>query len=175
MATQQTGGIIAQESIQNSPKEQILVSNNSMQQLAYKPPQVIEDYQRKYVAGDTPVYRPTRTVVVKQSPAAGQVVPPGTVVLVTLVAKDTLPVKNFQTGTLIANKYGSGNISTILSDLDTKGQTVTPILGAEKSYEALSASEKNAVVQYAQSVGLSTANDADTKSAYEDLMFFNNL
>jgi len=31
------------------------------------------------------------------------------------------------------------------------------------------------VVQYSQSVGLPTSSDADTKAAYEDLMFFNNL
>lgn len=175
MANLQIGGILAKELNQDSPKELILLNDNSAQRLMYKPPQVIEDYQRKYVAGDTPIYRPTRTVVVKQSPAAGQVVPPGTVVKVTLVAKDTLPVKNFQTGNLITNKYGSGNISSILADLDSKGQAVTPILGSEKAYEALSPSEKNAVVQYAQSVGLPTSNEADTKSAYEDLMFFNNL
>lgn len=173
MANQLGGNILAKEFLQ--PKEEILIGENQSPRFMYKPPQVIEDYQRKYVAGDTPVYRPTRTVVVKQSPAAGQVVPPGTVVKVTLVVKDTLPVKNFQTSTLIANKYGEGNISSILADLDSKGQTVTPILGSQKAYEALSPSEKNAVVQYAQSVGLQTANDADTKAAYEDLMFFNNL
>jgi hypothetical protein len=141
----------------------------------YVPPKVTVDYQKKFDPAKAPIFRPTKTVVVSQDPPADQVVPAGTEIKVTLAAKGTLPVGSFQVAPGIFEKYGAGNIANLLKDLDEKGQAVVPILETEKAFELLSQPEKNAVTEYAHSIGLAPANDADSKAIFEDIQFFHNF
>lgn len=141
----------------------------------YKPPKAIEDYQKKFDPIKIPPIIAFKSVVVSQDPAPDQVVPAGTEVKVTLVSKGSLPVGSFQVSDAIKGKYAAADVDLILNDLNEKGQAITPILASEKAYEALSASEKSAIGQYATSIGLQLGNDADAKSAYEDIQFFHNF
>ena len=141
----------------------------------YQPPKAIEDYQKKFDPVKLPPSRPTRTVVVAQDPPAGQVVPPGTEVKVTLLPKGVLPVGGFQVSEAFKNKYGNGTVELILKDLDEKGQAVTPILQSEKPYESLSVSEKQAVSNYAAGLGIQAGDEAGTKAFFDDIQFFNNF
>jgi len=142
---------------------------------AYKPPKAIEDYQRKFDPIKVPPIQIFKSVVVSQDPAPDQVVPAGTEVKVTLYSKGSLPVGSFQISPAVLAKYATADVDLVLNDLSEKGQAVTPILASEKAYEALSASEKSAIGQYATSIGLQLGNDADAKSAYEDIQFFLNF
>ena len=161
----------------------LAVSNREVIKLAepiklvasYKPPKAIEDYQIKFDPIKVPPIVVFKSVVVSQEPAAGQVVPAGTEIKVTLVPKGSLPVGSFQVSDAIKGKYAAADVESVLNDLNEKGQTVKPILESEKAYEALSASEKSAIGQYATSIGLQLGNDADAKSAYEDIQFFHNF
>lgn len=141
----------------------------------YKPPKAIEDYQTKFDPVKAPPIVAFKSVVVSQEPAAGQVVPAGTEIKVTLVSKGSLPVGSFQVSDAIKGKYAAADVELILTDLTEKGQAITPILASEKAYEALSASEKSAIGQYATSIGLQLGSEAETKSAYEDIQFFHNF
>ncbi|GEM_PF-2648862 len=175
MATQQSGEIFNSDIIYSIAKE----SSNAIQidkpLYIYQPPKVTEDYQRKYIPDKAPIYRQVQSVVVSQDPAVGQVVPAGTEVKLILAVKGTLPVGSFQVGPAFQAKYGAATVDQVLNDLDAKGELVKPILEQQKPYEELTAQEKGAVVQYAQSVGLGAANDADAKAAYEDASFFYNF
>jgi hypothetical protein len=160
-----------------------LVSNREIIKLAeplkvvanYKPPKAIEDYQIKFDPVKVPPIVAFKSVVVSQDPAGGQVVPAGTEIKVTLVPKGSLPVGSFQVSDAIKGKYAAADVEVILNDLNEKGQAVKPILDSEKAFEALSASEKSAIGQYATSIGLQLGSEADTKSAYEDIQFFHNF
>jgi len=143
--------------------------------LVYTPPKVAIDYQKKFDISKAPIFRLTKTVVVSQDPPADQIVPAGTEIKVTLAVKGTLPVGSFQVNPAVMNKYGAGNIDLLLSDLDTKGQALVPILETEKGYDVLSQSEKNAFQEYAKNVGLPANSDADSKGIYEDIQFFHNF
>ncbi len=166
----------------------LILANNNMElaaenvrvvegpkKLVYTPPKVAIDYQKKFDVSKAPNFRFTKTVVVSQDPPADQIVPAGTEIKVTLAVKGTLPVGVFQVNPAVMTKYGGGNIDLILNDLDTKGQTVVPILESEKGYDVLSQSEKNAFQEYAKNVGLPANSDADTKGIYEDIQFFHNF
>jgi hypothetical protein len=141
----------------------------------FTPPKANIDYQKKFDPAKTPLYIPTKNVVVTQDPAADQVVPAGTEVKLVLAAKGSLPVGGFQVAPGLLQKYGEGSVAVILKDLSEKGQAVVPILEQEKAYEVLSQSEKNAVIDYAKNVGLSADTDAEAKLIYEDIQFFNNF
>lgn len=141
----------------------------------FTPPKANIDYQKKFDPAKTPIYVPTKNVVVTQDPPADQVVPAGTEIKLVLAAKGSLPVDGFQVAPGLRERYGQGNVGIILKDLSEKGQAVVPILQQEKAYETLSQAEKNAVIDYAKNVGLAANNDADTKLIYEDIQFFNNF
>jgi hypothetical protein len=141
----------------------------------YVPPKVTVDYQNKFDPAKAPIYVPTKTVVVTQDPPAGQVVPAGTEIKVTLINKSTLPVGSFQVAPSFLDKYGTAEVGIVLKDLEEKGQAVKPILATEKAYEALSQPEKAAFTQYVSSIGLPAANEVETKGLYEDYQFFLNF
>lgn len=154
-------------------------NNNAAQvekaQYTYQPPKVIEDYQKKYIVDKAPVYRQFQSVVVSQDPPFNQVVPAGTEVKLVLAFKGSIPVGSFQVGPAFQAKYGAGTVDQVLSDLDAKGELVKPILEQEKPFEQLTAQEKGAVIQYAQSVGLGAGTEIDAKAAYDDAAFFYNF
>lgn len=158
----------------NLEKEAILVSGKKAA-FNYTPPKVAIDYQKKFDPARAPVFRPTRTVVVSQDPPADQVVPAGTEVKITLAAKGTLPVGSFQVAPVLSEKYKDKNIDMVLKDLDEKGQAVVPILESEKAFELLSASEKSAVTEYANAIGLQAGTEAESKAIFEDIQFFHNF
>lgn len=141
----------------------------------YKPPKAIEDVQKKFDPVKIPPIVVFKSVVVSQDPAADQVVPAGTEVKVTMVSKGSLPVGSFQASPAILAKYATADLDLVLTDLTEKGQAVTPILASEKGYDALSPAEKQAVGQYATSIGLQLGGEADTKAAFEDLQLFHNF
>jgi hypothetical protein len=154
-------------------KENILIADAV--KAIYIPPKANVDYQKKFDPSKTPIYIPTKNVVVTQDPPADQVVPAGTEVKLVLAAKGSLPVGGFQVAPGLLEKYGQGNVGIILKDLSEKGQAVVPILEQEKAYEVLSQSEKNAVIDYAKNVGLPANTDAEARLIYEDIQFFNNF
>lgn len=154
---------------------EIMFLSSAAKMVLFTPPKTTIDYQKKFDPARAPIFRPTKTVVVSQDPAADQVVPAGTEVKVTLAAKGSLPVGTFQVAPSILDKYRTANIDILLNDLDTKGQAVIPILVSEKAYELLSQPEKNAVTEYANSVGLNANTEADAKAIFEDIQFFHNF
>jgi hypothetical protein len=141
----------------------------------YVAPKVTEDYQKKYIEDKAPIYRQVQSVVVSQDPKLGQVVPAGTEVKLVLASKSTIPVATFLVGKEFQAKYGKGDVEVILKDLDEKGELVKPILEQQKAYEELTSPEKNAIMQYAQAIGLGAGAEIDPKSTYEDASFFFNF
>jgi hypothetical protein len=167
--------LAAGKNLELANDNEIMFLSSAAKMAVFTPPKVTIDYQKKFDPAKAPIFRPTKTVVVGQDPPADQVVPAGTEVKVTLAAKGSLPVGTFQVAPSIMEKYGTGNIAFLLNDLDTKGQAVVPILESEKAYELLSQPEKNAVTEYAKSVGLPANTEADAKSIFEDIQFFHNF
>ena len=113
---------------------QVVVRDNKPFLQAYDTKKVVE------------VYRPRRTLVVGQSPRAGELVPVGTPIDLTVTVKEGLPLDGFkELYPRIAERFRNKNIGDVLATLDTNddAKRVFEREGAS-DYDRLSANDKSA-------------------------------
>lgn len=122
---------------------------------------------------DVEVINPTSLVVVSQFPKAGEQVPKGTKVTLTFMAKDSIPVKDIaELSDEFKTKYAGGVIKAVTDDIQS-AQEIKSILAANKSYDAMTATEKQAVKEFAveKKIVGSEPDDTVTQNLYGDLVF----
>ncbi|HEX9312630.1 MAG TPA: hypothetical protein VGA30_07395 [Actinomycetota bacterium] len=118
--------------------------------------------------------RPTRTVVVGQTPEPGEQVPLGTQVTLTLAVKDTLPLSNFGLMEQVRSTWPTagdlvGAVEKPLVNPQTDAQ-VKVVFASGKSYGDLSQADRSVVDGFInERVGLLSADDK--ARAYEDIAF----
>jgi hypothetical protein len=125
------------------------------------------------------VARPTRTIVVGQDPPAGDFVPGGTPVNVTLVMKDEIPLDTFKDiDVIVAQKYKT--IGALQADLENPNDPVSTeaktVLDKNVEYNALSSGDKLAIDNYIlQRFGDQAGTEETKAKVYEDVKFFRNI
>ena len=139
---------------------QVVVRDNKPFLQAYDTKKVVE------------VYRPRRTLVVGQSPRAGELVPVGTPIDLTVTVKEGLPLDGFkELDPRIAERFRNKNIGDVLTTLDANedAKRVFEREGAT-DYDQLSANEKGVVNEYMRAnLGVDPADAAGAKRAYGDM------
>ena len=124
------------------------------------------------------VFKPTRTLVVGQSPGAGTFVPVGTPVDLTLTVKGTLPLDGFkEIDPRVLTKFAGKNVGDLTASYS--GTAAEKILEREDAgdYDKLSTADKAVVNDYIKATyGVDAATDAvGAKNVYGNVKFFNDL
>ena len=124
------------------------------------------------------VFKPTRTLVVGQSPGAGTFVPVGTPVDLTLTVKSTLPLDGFkQIDPKVLTKFAGQNLGDLTASYS--GTAAEKVLEREDAgdYDQLSTADKAVVNDYIKSTyGVDAAADAaGAKNVYGSVKFLNDL
>ena len=124
------------------------------------------------------VFKPTRTLVIGQSPGAGTFVPVGTPVDLTLTVKNTLPLDGFkEIDPRVLTKFAGKNLGDLTASYS--GTATEKILEREDAadYDKLSTADKAVVNDYIKSTyGVDAATDAaGAKNVYGNVKFLNDL
>ena len=118
--------------------------------------------------------RPTKSVVVSQNPAAGEQVPLGTSVTITLTVKDTIPLPPLGVDDRVATKWLTVGGLTEAVDTSPDADNVKNLLSKNTTYTDLSTAEKAQADQF-MSQQLGDLNDADKSKVFDDIGFLFNL
>lgn len=130
------------------------------------PPIVVRDTTKFAAEFDaskvTTVFRPTRTLVVGQSPKPGELVPVGTPIDLIVTVKQQLPIdgiKNLHPA--VAERFQKKSVGELLGTLDQfEAKRVFETPGAT-DYATLSANDKTVVNEYLRGTfGINAAEDA---------------
>lgn len=117
--------------------------------------------------------RPRRTLVVGQSPRAGDFVPVGTPIDLTVTVKEGLPLDglvNLHPG--IAERFRSKNVGDLLATLDDTDAKNVFTRADATDYDKLSTNDKAVVNEYMRAkLGVDPADTAGAKKAYGDMKF----
>lgn len=124
------------------------------------------------------VFKPTRTLVIGQSPGAGTFVPVGTPVDLTLTVKSTLPVEGFkEIDPRVLTKFAGKNLGDLTASYS--GTAAEKILEREDAgdYDKLSTADKAVVNDYIKATyGVDAGTDAaGAKNVYGNVKFLNDL
>ena len=124
------------------------------------------------------VFKPTRTLVIGQSPGAGTFVPIGTPVDLTLTVKSTLPLEGFkEIDPRVLTKFAGKNFGDLTASYS--GTAAEKILEREDAgdYDKLSTADKAVVNDYIKTTyGVDAATDAaGAKNVYGNVKFLNDL
>jgi hypothetical protein len=137
--------------------------------------QFINTFDASKVVG---VFRPTRTLVVGQDPAAGTFIPVGTTVDLIVTVKDAIPLDGLKNiDPKVLEKFSGKNVGDVLSTLNgTEAQKVLD-RGDTASYETLSTADKSVVNDYIKTTyGVDAAADpAGAQNVYSNVKFLNGL
>ena len=113
--------------------------------------------------------RPTRTVVVGQTPAPGDQVPLGTQVTLTLAVKEILPLSGFGLLDQVRNKFATAGDLVSAVDGATDAPNVKDVFASGKPYAELSDAERTAADGFTNQLGQLSGDDR--ARAYEDVAF----
>jgi hypothetical protein len=116
--------------------------------------------------------RPTKTVVVTQTPPAGEQVPLGTQITLTLAVKDTLPLGPLGVDPLLVGKFATAGALQDAVEAAPQAEALKEVLGAKASYQDLAGSQKEAADAFLGQLGVA---DQDRGTALGDLGFVFNL
>jgi hypothetical protein len=135
----------------------------------------VEKFDASKVIG---VYRPTRTLVVGQTPAAGSFIPVGTPVDLIVTVKETLPLGGLKDiDSRVFQRFQNKNIGDVLNTLaNTDAKRVIDRPDAP-DYDALSTADKAVVNAYITTTYdfNAAADPAGAKSIYSTVKFLNDL
>lgn len=142
------------------------------------PPIVVRDTTKFATEFDatkvTAVFRPTRTLVVGQSPRAGELVPVGTPIDLIVTVKQMLPIEGIKNlHPAVAERFGKRNVGELLNTLEqAEAKRVFETAGAT-DYAKLSATDKTVVNEYLRGTfGINGAEDAaGAAAAYDNVKF----
>lgn len=112
--------------------------------------------------------KPVKTVVVSQTPAAGDDVPAGTSVSVTTTVKDYIPIDVFAIDDVLTAQYT--NVGDLLTAV-AANTAVETVMTRNVAFEALSAPEKKNVEDFVKPLFNGPASAADIARVYEDVKF----
>lgn len=131
-----------------------------------------------------PAAKAAKTVVVDQDPDAGEFVPSGTPIDITLTTKDVIPLESFtDIDPLVLNKYKNKNIGDLLGDLekDELGKEAKSVLEKKENtdYDALSTSDKQRVNNFIKNRFAldpdAEANKEKVTNIYDNFKFLNDV
>jgi hypothetical protein len=117
--------------------------------------------------------RPTRTVVVAQSPAPGDQVPLGTPVTLTLTVKDILPLPILGVDPVVSGKFATVGALQNAIDANTSADALKQVLAKKQSYQDLSQGDKAVADGFLGQLG--DLSDQDKQKAFGDVSFAFNL
>jgi hypothetical protein len=117
--------------------------------------------------------RPTKTLVVSQSPPAGDQVPAGTPITLTLTVKQVIPLGSLGVDQALATKFTTVGALEDHIDADANAAALRGVLTKGTAYQDLSAGDKGVADGFLNSVG--GIADADRAKAFDDLGFAFNL
>jgi len=120
------------------------------------------------------IVRPTRTVVVSQNPPAGDFVPAGTPINLTLTVKQTLPLGAFKVDAAFAGKYV--NIGPFLDDVENPQDAISlgakSVLEKDIAYDALAANDRQAIDSFMRTrFGEAAGTAEQSAKLYNDMKF----
>lgn len=122
----------------------------------------------------TAVFKPTRTLVVGQSPRPDELVPVGTPIDLVVTVKQLLPIEGIKNlHPVVAEKFRARSVGDVLSTLTQfEAKRVFETADAT-SYEKLTASDKTVVNEYLRGTfGINGAEDpAGAAGAYDNVKF----
>lgn len=124
------------------------------------------------------VFKPTRTLVVGQSPAGGELVPVGTPVDLVVTVKEQIPLDGLkQIDPKILAKFNNRAIGDVLNTLANNDAKKVLDRPDATDYDALSTADKAVVNTYIRTTyDVDAAGDAaGAKSIYNNMKFLNDL
>jgi hypothetical protein len=119
------------------------------------------------------LHRPTRTLVVSQSPPPGDQVPTGTPITLTLTVKQVIPLGTLGIEATLAQKFPT--IGALQDHIDTSanGAALKEVLAKGTAYQDLTPADKGVADGFLNEVG--NIPDADRAKAFDDAGFTFNL
>jgi hypothetical protein len=117
--------------------------------------------------------RPTKTIVVSQSPGAGEQVPLGTQITLTLTVKDVLPLGPLGVSPALAQKFATAGAFREAVDGAGDPDALKQALAGTTRYQDLQGTEKQAADDFLGQLG--ALSDQDKAAAFDDAGFVFNL
>ncbi len=135
------------------------------------------DFTSRFLPPIPPKIVFSKTVVIGQDPPAGNVVPAGTAISLTLAQKHIIPITSFNVNPKIRDTYSNKTLGDLLTDVSSNS-TAQLILNQNKPYDNLNLNETGPINALMESkFGLSPTDPSfstQAKSIYGDLLFLNN-
>ena len=117
--------------------------------------------------------RPTKTIVVSQTPAAGEQVPLGTPISVTMTVKGSIPTNTLDIDPKVVDTFGTiGALEDAVVNFDNAAD-LQDILLSGSAYDDLSQSDRGVVNDFLGNVG--DFGENERAGAFNDIGFMFNL